>query len=117
LHDVITRTDPKENTHCCIGYCCVFIRCHSNGCQHMPFCLQHARHTAPSLRLLVPSSLHQLSIIFFFPQSLPRDSLRTAAALIAHRGRSPRCCYGTTSSTLAGADISTATRPPVLVAS
>jgi hypothetical protein len=29
LHDVITGTDPKEITHCCIGYCCVFIRCHS----------------------------------------------------------------------------------------
>jgi hypothetical protein len=45
LHDVITRTDHKENTHCCIGCCCVFIRCHSNGCQHMLYCLQHARHT------------------------------------------------------------------------
>jgi hypothetical protein len=31
LHDVIAGTDPKENTHCCIGYS-VFIRCHSNTC-------------------------------------------------------------------------------------
>jgi hypothetical protein len=23
----------------------VFIRCHSNGCQHMPYRLQHARHS------------------------------------------------------------------------
>jgi hypothetical protein len=44
LHDVITGTDPKENIHCCIGCCCVFIRCDSNGCQHMLYCLQHARH-------------------------------------------------------------------------
>jgi hypothetical protein len=26
-------------------HCCVFIRCHSNGCQHMPYCLELARHT------------------------------------------------------------------------
>jgi hypothetical protein len=27
-----------------VVHCCVFIRCHSNSCQHMPYCLQHARH-------------------------------------------------------------------------
>jgi hypothetical protein len=43
-NDVITGTDHKENAHCCIGCFCVFIRCHSNGCQHMLYCLQHARH-------------------------------------------------------------------------
>jgi hypothetical protein len=35
-------TDHKENA--IRFHCCVFIRCHSNGCQHMPYCLQHARH-------------------------------------------------------------------------
>jgi hypothetical protein len=43
LYDVITGKDPKEVTHCCIAYC-VFIRCHSNGSQHMPYCLQHTHH-------------------------------------------------------------------------
>jgi hypothetical protein len=40
------RNGPQRNRfHCCmVAHCCVFIRCHSNGCQHMPYCLQHAWH-------------------------------------------------------------------------
>jgi hypothetical protein len=54
-----------------VAHCCVFIRCHSNGCQHMP----------PSLRLLVPSSLHQLPSF-----SLPSFS-RSPATRLSNRGR------------------------------
>jgi hypothetical protein len=67
----------RKRFHCCVVvHCSVFIRCHSNGCQHMPYCLQHARHNmlvsvytqlySISLALFI---LHcQLISLFLFPQ-------------------------------------------------
>jgi hypothetical protein len=58
---------------------------------YMLYCLQHTCHTAPSLRLRVPSSPHQLSPFSSFSSvASPRLSLRTAAAFVVNRGRSPR---------------------------
>jgi hypothetical protein len=36
------RTRKKTPT---VALAVAFIHCHSNGCQHMPYCLQHTRHT------------------------------------------------------------------------
>jgi hypothetical protein len=46
LPPLLPRDGPqRKRFHCCVVvHCCAFIRCHSNGCQHMPYCLQHARH-------------------------------------------------------------------------
>jgi hypothetical protein len=43
FHDAITGTDSKENTSTAapLLLACSFP---SNGCQHVPYCLQHARH-------------------------------------------------------------------------
>jgi hypothetical protein len=50
LYDVITGTDPKENTstaapllRACMSHSIVHWL-PSNACQHVPHCLQHARH-------------------------------------------------------------------------
>jgi hypothetical protein len=95
-------TDHKENNSsfdCCVHAgvrphrtCCL----PSNGCQHMPHCLQHTRHTAPHLRLLVPSSPYQLSPFSLF------SSVASPAAASILRGRSPRYRYGVTSSASMG---------------
>jgi hypothetical protein len=37
------RNGPqRKRIHCCVVvYCCVYIRCHNNGCQHVLYCLEH----------------------------------------------------------------------------
>jgi hypothetical protein len=76
-------------------------------------CLQQARHTAPSKGCssrVAYTSCPFSSFLSTPPVAFLRLCPRTAAASVVLRGRSPRRRYRTTSSSSAGADISTVPR-------